>query len=120
MNNKKRKVKSVKTKLKPIKYSCCFTTYFQPGENPEKIVRATCAVVNLNTDEMVELIEALEDDDSDEFTERAVNLAVKYNCDISITDRPVPLEKCTACDCGSYLTDTIQSGDIVHMLKKSN
>jgi len=97
-------------KYRVHRYTCVATEYI--ADDPNVVARATVAVTDLLTDEMIEMFEFWPGDNIDDYTTAAVMLAKKYNVPLTHISKPVPLQKCTHCDCGGYMTNVITSKDI--------
>ena len=99
-----------------IKYSLTAALYFDDPETKE-IVMASAAVVNLQTDEIVESACWFPNQSMDSATDEIIKLAVKYGASISFVDEPCLREKCTNCcdvncgnaKCNGYMIRTMRT-----------
>ena len=97
-------------------HSCCVAFYYEPGEDPDWVVRATCAIVDLSTDDLVALLDAwAEEWDMEDFVAASFDLAMEFGCYMTVMSKAVPLEHYPTGGCGKFLVRTIQSWDIARL-----
>jgi hypothetical protein len=97
------------------KHTCCVAGYYSPEDATKKLIYVSAAVVDLQTDQVVECITVAGGLDVEEWTDRCADLAIRWNAATSILTETVPLERC---GCGGVLVRTVKSTDAALATRK--